>query len=335
MLGDVVTTLCYCLRGLSAGAGLTLLYAAFFLYEDEQQRVQNAIEVLWIRIAEQRTTSEKAGAFFQAVSGIGVRVFDRIFGPSSLSLQSFAVSFCMMCISFTLVAPFILAEHLPRNYLGEVGQGILVSTLLGLLPAWFQKRWAVWVSSVTLIAACVLVVGLVGYYNLWQGRRFDYVELVRLGGPIAAVLLTIVGVAIDRAVLKWCARRTTLGAALLVALLNVTFLTLAAGPWWFSSHPPPESLQNGPIAVFLLFVEYMSISTLFPALIAGLIIIVMGVIVLHRVLWPFMARPLYAIAQHGVVRQPKLLGSLGFGLFAFGIGSRQWLVSLGKIVGLN
>jgi hypothetical protein len=76
MHGDVMTALWYCLRGLSAGAGLLLLYAAFFLYEEEQQRVQSAIEV---------------------------RVIDRIFGPSSLSLQSFAVSTNLIFISYTLV----------------------------------------------------------------------------------------------------------------------------------------------------------------------------------------------------------------------------------------
>jgi hypothetical protein len=78
MHGDVMTALWYCLRGLSAGAGLLLLYAAFFLYEEEQQRVQSAIEDLWIRIDEQGATPDKAGAFFQAVTGIAVRVIDRI-----------------------------------------------------------------------------------------------------------------------------------------------------------------------------------------------------------------------------------------------------------------
>ena len=98
-----MTALWYCLRGLSAGAGLLLLYAAFFLYEEEQQRVQSAIEDLWIRIDEQGATPDRAGAFFQAVAGIAVRVIDRIFGPSSLSLQSFAVSTNLIFISYTLV----------------------------------------------------------------------------------------------------------------------------------------------------------------------------------------------------------------------------------------
>ena len=328
---DVVTALLYCLRALSAGAGLLLLYAAFFLYEDEQQRVQSTIEALWIRIDELRTTSEKAAAFFQAVAGIGVRVIDRIFGPSSLSLQSFAVSSYLLTASSNLLAPFVLTGHLPTNFSEDWGERFWAPMLLGFLPALFQKRWAVWVSGIPFILGCAFMIGITGY-DLLQGASF-YGELrflKAIGAPDAAALfLTILAVAVDRVILKWWCRRPTLSAAALVALLNAAFLTLATGPWLFSSHSSSGS-QHSPT-----FLEDMSASMLFPALIAALIVIVMGVTVLHRVLWPLMARPLYALAQHGVVRQSKLLGSLGFGLLAFGIGNRQWLVSLGKTVGLN
>jgi hypothetical protein len=185
-------------------------------------------------------------------------------------------------------------------------------------------------SLILFISLGVLVLGQTGYM-LWQGRGLDFFVVEMVGAPAAAVLLTVLAVAIDRAVLKWFARRTTLRAALLVALLNVVFVTLATGPWLFHNHLPPNCL----IYAFFFFLESMSLSTLFPALIAGLIIIVMGLIALHRVLWPLMARPVYALAQHGVIRQHKLLGSLGFALFALGIGSLPWLISLGKIVGLK
>src|ERR1019366_4344420 len=81
------------LRILAGIAGALLLYVAFFLYEDEEARIQNRLEQIWKRIdAVQSITMSKEVAFLQGATRTTSTILDRLLGHKLLSVQSIAVS---------------------------------------------------------------------------------------------------------------------------------------------------------------------------------------------------------------------------------------------------
>lgn len=70
MLGAQMPNILQILLRILAGiTGALLLYAAFFLYEDEEARIQNRLEQIWKRIdALQSSAMSKEAAFLQGVT---------------------------------------------------------------------------------------------------------------------------------------------------------------------------------------------------------------------------------------------------------------------------
>lgn len=84
-------------------AGSLCLYIAFFLYEDEESRVQNALENLWIRVNDR---SDRASAFMRHLvaeaAGLSSRAFDAVFGPTLFSIRAVGVSFSYALASMSV-----------------------------------------------------------------------------------------------------------------------------------------------------------------------------------------------------------------------------------------
>ena len=87
--------------------GLVLIYAAFFLYENEQGNVQSVLEDLWLRIEEHKEIFlSRHAAFMREVARLTNVGFDRLFGKKLFSWQSFAVSSCYSIGSVCLVLAY-------------------------------------------------------------------------------------------------------------------------------------------------------------------------------------------------------------------------------------
>ena len=75
--------------------GVLCLYVAFFPYEDEEGRLQNTLEVLWIRVADR---SDGTSIAIRRLAGESSRMtshaLDRVFGEKILSPPAIGVSFC-------------------------------------------------------------------------------------------------------------------------------------------------------------------------------------------------------------------------------------------------
>jgi hypothetical protein len=65
---------------------------------------------------------------------------------------------------------------------------------------------------------------------------------------------------------------------------------------------------------------------LFDVLVALLFVLLALVALSHRLLWPFVNRPIYAFANAGVVRRRKIFGTLGLTLLGVsGMPGPDWL----------
>jgi len=69
--------------------GLMFIFAALFLYEDEERRIQNKVEEWWIKLSDlQRASRSRAVAFMQEVAKLTGRGFDSVMGERLLSYAS-------------------------------------------------------------------------------------------------------------------------------------------------------------------------------------------------------------------------------------------------------
>jgi hypothetical protein len=72
-----------------------------------------------------------------------------------------------------------------------------------------------------------------------------------------------------------------------------------------------------PVSGLTLFLAVVTISNLIAGL-AGLGFVVVALAMLvHRLLWPLVSRPVYACAKYGLIKRPKLLASIGIMLLTF------------------
>lgn len=99
------------LRLLAGMAGALLLYAAFFLYEDEEARLQNRLEQLWNRIdAFQNVAMSAEVAFLQGATRTTTTILDRLLGRRLISIQSVTVS-----MAFSQASAFVWAASFWTN----------------------------------------------------------------------------------------------------------------------------------------------------------------------------------------------------------------------------
>jgi hypothetical protein len=133
MLGALMPNLVHILLRILAGiAGALLLYVAFFLYEDEEARIQNRLEQIWKRIdALQSSAMSKEVAFLQGVTRTTSSILDRLLGHKLLSLQSIAVSSAFSLASLFVVLPLAQVVKFPASLIFCA----LVLFGLGSLPA--------------------------------------------------------------------------------------------------------------------------------------------------------------------------------------------------------
>jgi hypothetical protein len=87
-------------------AGLLCIYAAFFIREDEEGRLQNALETLWVVLDDRggKAISRNTAFLRKQVNSMSF-LFDRMFGKEGISLRSTVVGLSMLSASFCSALP--------------------------------------------------------------------------------------------------------------------------------------------------------------------------------------------------------------------------------------
>jgi hypothetical protein len=333
----------YGIHGLAVCAGLLLLYVAFFLREDEEKKVQNSLEALWVRISDLKSAKEKASALIVAISQIALRGIDRVFGR--IGRQTFAVSFCISLASLLALMAWIGA----LGYTYFVFSGLLI--VVAFLPALFQKRWALTICSLPLFLGAALIPSIFiilivliivpdkpgSFQSVTQffARLIDMesdktiaLTLLVLINAFGSLFATVFYTIIDRVALEWAARRGTLRSVIIALVVNLLTLVSMKVP-----NPSGRVHLTDSLTVDLQLV--FSASNTVAVLLFCILIAVLVYVVGHPVIWRLIERPVYALARHKVVNNHKLLGAVGFALLAWGLNAPQWLLSIAKPFGLK
>lgn len=93
------------LRVVVCVTGVVLVYAAVFLYEDEQGRMQNKLEVWWIRLNDRSHHAiSRHTKFLRNIASVTSLGFDKLFGESLFSVKFVNVSASFSMASFVFFA---------------------------------------------------------------------------------------------------------------------------------------------------------------------------------------------------------------------------------------
>jgi hypothetical protein len=330
-------------------AGLCF-YISVFLYEDREKIIQNKLEDLWIKIDDaQSQMLSKHTVFLKAIADLMTRGFDYIFGRKLVSFRSVGVTLCFSnaWISIgTVVANIVLYKLDPifraqTSNLITSGEAfdIAFGVFYGMLPAYLSHRpWRIrWISWQKIWGLGLLCMLYDQYIS--DPLRYAYVFLVYSGKPNLVILpilffllfavpmlLFVAFTILLRSSTKRIAQAKSSGNIALIYLINslpvITFALM--------------------IKLWLLKIDYFSIDLLMDIFFAVLIIlsvvfnllfllttaifVLLGLTLLvHRLLWPLLARTTYALQRYGIAKRSKLVGTIGVLLVFAVFGKIEWL----------
>lgn len=264
------------LRVLASMGGLLFIYAAVFLYEDEQGKLQNKLEDWWIRIEDtQRTMLSRHTNLMRYLAGVMTSVIDRLFGARLLSIQSVGVSICYSYASviFVSILYILLVKFVGVKYLDIENTFqhmpivvalflLIISTItmffflfLGTLPS-FTSR-IVWQVLWSVLLGGFFILWLISMYSMsliWATDEPD-ISPPKLTAIMFAVLLVGLGassafstafIAITRKILRWSSGLDSASKITAVILLNsaLSIVLIAAPLFWIHTIIESDWISN-------------------------------------------------------------------------------------------
>jgi hypothetical protein len=311
------------LRACGCLIGALLVYAGLFLYEDDQKRLQNRLEELWIHIDDMSRDAESTFAgFTMEVSRIAEQVFARVFGGRVMSWRAVAISSCFAIASLDLS---LMSSSDGQGRRAEVEVATLC-IVLGAMPALINRGWA----TAIAIGAWIFMVSQIPLYAFANFHK-DAVDVetrvvAALSITIAPPLMDLMWIYGCRVLLKSAASAR---AASAIVIWNLTTLMCCLLPQTrqYNMHE-----LTTPIWLAVLISTFAR-TRWFLALGASVLLSLAAVAILHLYTWPVLARLVYPLQRFDLFSRPKTLIGIGVALFALSSGAMKWLEFLLKVGG--
>lgn len=294
-------------------AGLLLLYAGTFLYEDEQGKIQNKLEEWWVRLRDKENPAiSRHAAFMREVARLATQGFNRLLGDKIFSFRALCVSACYSLVSIILFGAVVFGLKSVRDWIGVLDLTILVLgaailLAIGSLPALVRKRrFAITIILGTVLETFLLVLDWVG-----SGSAAIFLVFVALAGGLylTGVFLTVcvcfgfvsdvLFIAVTRWLLRWCGDMTRPER---IGALICTNCALAVG------------LVKGPARLLPALDPWIYMVNSIDILVSITFIMLALALLIHRLLWPVTERAIYALQGLGIARRRKLFGTIGIAL---------------------
>jgi hypothetical protein len=290
------------------------IFAALFFYEDEERRIQNKVEEWWIKLSDmQRASRSRAVAFMQEVARLTGHGFDSLMGERVLSLRFIFTSICFSIASIFLFG-FLVLPFVPKAPAGTTTESaflwFLFFVALPLVPAHTKSKGLLGLWLLLILVTFLPIVGIILRVSMTRGvgpaaRGLGYLMLA-LGFSLFCDLSYIV-------ITRWMLRRVSkidrLHEIVLEMLLNLLVMGLALlAPIFLGLNV----FKYSPTAGAVMFSSFLLNSIDFIAGFAALILALL--LLLHRLLWPTIQRPLYTIHRFAPIKNKKLLWTMGISL---------------------
>jgi hypothetical protein len=155
------------LRLLAGALGGSLVYVAAFTYESTDKSIQNWLEEMWLRLADdRRTLGGVVRGLARVVLNLMDTLFDQVFGASQVSIRTLSVALCYAYGALLLTfVPLSLYATLAQVDLPDVVRewGRLhlilatVAFVIGTLPAVRASlRWVTYLASFCILTSLAL-----------------------------------------------------------------------------------------------------------------------------------------------------------------------------------
>jgi hypothetical protein len=316
-------------KAISLLFGLLLLYISFFMYEDEQGKLQNRIENIWIAVNDkQKASADKTTALFNKVADVVRRILNRILGTKFISIQMIGVSSSASFASILAVVGLILlilhhvgysrhvviADPLFYPALIIVGLLLLVLSFINLvfasLPSLYPSRIT---RILSLIPVCFFSIAMLSQGKV---RSPGSQSLVLFPALFISIISDVLLLGATRFSIRWIStsdNRFKILLAFLVQMAIVVFLVFV--PFKMSA---TLLTQNPNSVAAKILVSVVGLNG-FTALAASAFLFALIIVVLHRAFWPLLDRTIYAVARFTVVRNRALMSSLAVIFVSYGL----------------
>lgn len=310
----------YAFACLHISFGLVIIYAALFLYEDEERRIQDKLDEWWINLRDMESASRsRALAFTQEVAKLTGRGFDRLLGKSLISLRFAVSSICFSLASLFLfgyvILIFRLSSHPPASASArDAFIWFLVFSALGSLPAFTGSKVALQLWWFAILVVMLPTMGsLLGFLVFAFRTRGLGVTARGVGYVLLPFLFSLfcdlIFIAITRLILRQVSKSDRMYHIVLGVLVNLLILELLI---WLPIFLGAEVAKLWPLAggtvMFSFPLNSIDFIACFASLVLGLLLL------LHRLLWPMIQRPLYAVCRFAPLKNKLLMWGIGLTL---------------------
>lgn len=340
----------YAPRALAAILGGLAVCLASLTYEDEEGRLQNKLEDWWIRLDDRRTASMSwAASFIQAIARLTGNSLDRLFGARLFSPRAVVVSVILSGASLFLTASIVLAFPIASaptipNTSTAFSTFVLFLHLsaFAMLPALSESPnmpWKPWLPRLirfywwSVIAWYSLQTAQFLHYLLFnlQNAQMTGAQLISIAAIClsASLLSDISFIAFTRWTLRRISKTNRIAGILLGIILQIIFLaSLLVWPIYAGIKLTSFSAVWGSA----IFLSFMLNSIDVFATVAALIVAVL--MLMHRMAWPLIQRPIYALQRMSFISRKGWLWRAGVALLTFAVmGFPGWMETLvGRLV---
>lgn len=307
--------------------GLSFVYVGIFLYEDEEKSIQNKLEEWWINIADSSANPKRHNVFVSRSAESMLQLFSIVFGSKPISTQ-------LVWVSAMYSAAAIHAVSL---YLNVNLVSLTVNNLtLSFGPVDTEFRWR----ALFTITLCV-VLGTLYWTRVTFRRENWWLMMIGIlvpsfvlpllpytvsGSPLLAPVLFfatlsgLVSIIVSRGLLAIASTTEStakqLGALVVNALFVLLFVMVPALLIFVPYEWRHTSVSNTSWVFGWADIAFANTITAIPA---ALYITLCIVLLAHRLVWPLIERPIYALQRLGIFRYRKSIALGGFVLISWGM----------------
>ena len=323
------------------------------MYEDEEghlqsriKRFQGRVESWWIKVDDSRKASLPWSArFVRAFANLVGHCLDRIFTKRLLSMRLVGISFLLSIASALMsgiVVPFIL-HSTPISSLGSAVFQFCRLIILILLPAISESPsmpLKPWMPRIMLFLWWIFIIRVILYvadFLVYMSHTSPAGASLAANVAIFLPLLFGLSATCDVSFIvfaRWTLRRisssnTVRGILLWIFLLLLFLLLVVIAVPLAGIRVMGHSMLVGGVLLFSVFVNSIDIVVILTTL------MIAALVLSHRIVWPLIQRPLYAIQRIEIVdpkewkKRKKLLWVLGVFLIVISFpGFPSWVIEM-------
>jgi hypothetical protein len=354
-------------RWLCVALGFALVAFSLLLYENEEGEITNRLQAAWeaLSIAGSKAIRKHA-AFMAGVAALAGRLFDRFFGRKLFSIWSVGVSACLSLASVVIVCSPGLSSILdiPEWFYWSVATLLL---LMGFVPAFRWRSGGIqnakllrifWLAGVAFsLFATFILMDAVNWFNLkyrpvplGEGTYLTTVENAEYYYYGIFIAITIASDTIFIAVTRWLLRLgsrldslTKILALMLGNVLLACGLVVVPLSWAWGVGVVPTAFRSGKVVQTFnylagtanshqSFLATLAASNLLDGFVASAFFVLFFALLLHRLIWPIIQRPVYALATRDVVLRRRAIRKIGAALIGVGTLGPGVLKFIEKVV---